>query len=124
MRHRSAFLGALCFASMVASTALAEDLTHSQIADAAGTQADHDLDASMAKMHKDMMQKHTGDADVDFVKSMIPHHQGAIDMAEIEMKYEKGPEMKKMAENIIKAQKEEISMMKEWLKKKGETAPE
>lgn len=124
MRSRSIFLGAFCFASIVAATAFAGDLAAIQVADAAGSQADHELDASMAKMHKSMMQKHMGDADVDFVKSMIPHHQGAIDMAEIELKYGKDPEMKKMAESIIKAQKEEISMMQDWLKKKGEAAPQ
>jgi len=122
MPHRSIFFGALCFVTACCSTAaLADDIATSQIADAAGNQADHELDTSMAKMHESMMQKHTGDADIDFVKSMIPHHQGAIDMAKVELKYGKDPEMKRMAENIIKAQKEEISMMTDWLKKKGQS---
>ena len=61
----------------------------------------------------------TGDPDVDFMQGMIPHHQGAIDMAEIVLKYGKDPETRKLAENIIKAQKTEIAFMKEWLAKRG-----
>jgi uncharacterized protein (DUF305 family) len=48
---------------------------------------------------------------------MIPHHQGAIDMAKVVLKYGKDPEMKKLAEDIIKAQDTEIAFMKGWLAK-------
>ncbi len=71
------------------------------------------------KMHKDMMIKLSGDTDVDFVRGMIPHHQGAIDMARIELKYGKDAETKKLAEDIIKAQETEIAQMQAWLKDKG-----
>ena len=57
----------------------------------------------------------TGDADRDFVSMMIPHHQGAIDMAEVVLKYGKDPKVKKLAQDIIKAQKHEIAMMQAWL---------
>ena len=57
------------------------------------------------------------DADVSFVKGMIAHHQGAIDMAKIELKYGKDPELKALAQNIIKAQQPEIKFMQQWLKK-------
>jgi uncharacterized protein (DUF305 family) len=68
-------------------------------------------------MHAAMMVPLTGDADVDFVKGMIPHHQGAIDMAKIELHYGKDPEIRKLAEGIIKAQESEIADMNAWLAK-------
>ena len=67
-------------------------------------------------MHKNMMVKMTGNADVDFVKSMLAHHQGAVDMAKVELKYGKEPEAKKLAENIIAEQEKEIKQMQDWLK--------
>jgi uncharacterized protein (DUF305 family) len=71
------------------------------------------------KMHQAMSISFTGDADVDFVKGMIPHHQGAIDMAKIVLQYGKDPDTKKLAEDIIKAQEGEIAMMQDWLAKHG-----
>ena len=70
-----------------------------------------------AKMHKDMTLTFTGDADVDFFEGMIPHHQGAIDMANVVLKYGKSPETRKLAVEIIKAQETEIAFMKDWLAK-------
>ena len=69
------------------------------------------------KMHRDMDIKYSGNADVDFVRGMIPHHQGAVDMAKIVLQYGKDPEMKKLATDIIKAQESEIAWMTDWLKK-------
>jgi uncharacterized protein (DUF305 family) len=51
---------------------------------------------------------------------MIPHHAGAIDMAKVEIAFGKDPELKKLAEAIIKAQETEIAQMQEWLKKNGQ----
>ena len=73
--------------------------------------------AANAKMHKDMDITFSGNADVDFVKGMIPHHSGAIDMAKVVLAYGKDPEIRKLAEGIIKAQEEEIAQMQAWLKK-------
>ncbi len=67
------------------------------------------------KMHRDMMIAFTGDADRDFVAGMIPHHQGAIDMAEVVLKYGKDPEIRTLAQEIIVAQQKEIARMKAWL---------
>ena len=72
-----------------------------------------------ARMHKDMTMSFTGDADVDFIKGMLPHHQGAVDMAKIVLQYGKDAEVKKLANAIIKAQNDEISWMKSWLAKRS-----
>ena len=71
---------------------------------------------AMEKMHKNMTM-YTGDSDQDFIAGMLPHHQGAVDMAKIELQYGKDPELKKLATNIIKSQDEEIAFMKTWLAK-------
>ncbi|GGF05706.1 hypothetical protein GCM10011611_08970 [Aliidongia dinghuensis] len=70
--------------------------------------------AADAKMMKDMDVPLTGDTDRDFVAGMIPHHAGAVDMAEIELKSGKDPALRKLAKNIIAAQQEEIAFMKQW----------
>ena len=72
-----------------------------------------------ARMHKDMTITFTGNADVDFVKGMLPHHQGAVDMAKIVIQYGKDPEVRKLADAIIRAQNEEIAWMTSWLAKNG-----
>ncbi|RCW85322.1 CopM family metallochaperone [Phyllobacterium bourgognense] len=72
-----------------------------------------------AKMHKDMAIPFTGNTDKDFVSGMIAHHQGAIDMAKVELEYGKDPEIRKLAETIIAAQETEIKQMKAWLTKNG-----
>jgi uncharacterized protein (DUF305 family) len=70
-----------------------------------------------AKMHEAMDIAFTGNADVDFVRGMIPHHEGAVDMAKTVIAFGKDLEVKKLAEEIIKAQEGEIARMREWLKK-------
>jgi uncharacterized protein (DUF305 family) len=72
---------------------------------------------AMNTMMAAMMVSYTGDADVDFVTGMIPHHQGAIDMAKVELQYGKDPTMQKLATDIVKAQESEITFMQDWLKK-------
>lgn len=74
------------------------------------------FEAANARMHKDMAVPLTGDADRDFLASMIPHHQGAIDMAEVVLKHGKDPKVRKLAQDIINAQQKEIATMKAWLK--------
>lgn len=78
------------------------------------------LKAANAKMHKAMAIPMTGKADVDFVRGMIAHHQGAIDMAKVELQYGKDEKIRQLATDIIKAQEGEIAMMKAWLKDHGQ----
>ena len=73
-----------------------------------------------AKMHGAMDIAFTGNADVDFMKGMIPHHAGAVDMAKTVLAFGKDPEVRKLAEEIIKAQESEIALMQSWLKKNGQ----
>jgi uncharacterized protein (DUF305 family) len=73
----------------------------------------------MDKMHMSMQMDYAGDPDVHFIKSMIPHHQGAVDMAKVELKYGKDPQARAFAEKVIEAQTAEIEEMNAWLKQHG-----
>ena len=72
--------------------------------------------ADMDMMHG-MAVEYTGNPDVDFRLKMIPHHQGAIDMAKVALQYATDPSTKAMAEAIIAAQEKEIAEMQAWLEK-------
>ena len=71
------------------------------------------------KMMQDMMATPTGDADKDFVMMMIPHHQGAIDMARIELEFGKDPMLRELAQEIISAQEKEIAILRAWQEEHG-----
>ncbi len=81
--------------------------------------ADKAFMSSMQTMMKNMKVKPTGNPDADFVLMMMPHHQGAIDMAKVELQYGKDPEMRQLATDIVAAQEKEIAQMKAWLGKNG-----
>ena len=74
-----------------------------------------------AAMMKMMMgtPKFTGDADVDFMMQMKPHHQAAIDMGKIVLANGKDAETKKLAQEVVAAQEKEIATIDAWLKKNG-----
>ena len=70
-------------------------------------------------MHRNMDIAFSGDADVDFVRSMIPHHRGAIDMAKVALQHAKDEQIRKLATDVIREQEREIAEMQAWLQKKG-----
>lgn len=109
-------------AAAVAATAFAQEATtahegHAMMGDM-GPASMAFMDAN-TRMHEMMAIEYTGDADVDFIKGMIPHHQGAVEMAKIVLEHGKDPEVRKLAEGIIAAQETEIKWMTEWLAKNG-----
>lgn len=82
--------------------------------------ADEAYQAAMERMERDMPMDFTGDADVDFARGMIPHHQGAIDMAQAVLAHGQDAEIRKLAEDIIAAQEKEIAFLRNWLERKGQ----
>ena len=78
----------------------------------------HSMEESMTRMDGGMKSAPmNGDCDHDFVTMMMPHHQGAIDMAKAELLYGKDPVIKRLAEEIIVDQQSEIQAMQLWLSK-------
>lgn len=125
MIRKYTLLGA-ALALALAVPAFAQEAGHSthhgaetETAEPAGDQSPSSkaFAAANTKMHAGMDIAFTGDADVDFVRGMIAHHQGAIDMARIQLEYGKDPDIRKLAEEIIAAQEGEIEMMEAWLAK-------
>jgi uncharacterized protein (DUF305 family) len=109
----AAKLPAICLANAPAAAAPMA-MQHAEGASPAHTE----LMAGMDAMNNDMMAGGTAaDIDVAFVCSMIPHHQGAIDMAKAELKYGDDPWAKEMAQAVITAQEKEIADMLAWLEK-------
>jgi hypothetical protein len=68
--------------------------------------------AAMRKMMRDMVIKPTGDVDADFVAMMVPHHQGAVDMALAVLRHGRNPQIRRLAQEIIVTQQQEISAMR------------
>jgi len=69
------------------------------------------MNDAVSRMHEDMHLPFTGDADRDFARMMIPHHQGAIDMAIVEIRYGKDGRLRRLAQEIIVTQQQEIAVM-------------
>ncbi len=114
----------LACALLLAAPALAQqpmtDHDHMAAPPPAADPAGKALQAAMARMHAAMDVPLTGNPDADFIASMIPHHQGAIDMAEIELRYGKDPEARRLAQAIVAAQEREIAQMRRWQARRGQ----
>ena len=82
---------------------------------AGGTPSSKAFAAAVQTMHESMGKGLTGDADLDFLNGMIPHHQGAIDMAGVALDYGKDPKVKELARRIIEDQEAEIAEMNRWI---------
>jgi uncharacterized protein (DUF305 family) len=75
--------------------------------------------AAMRKMHTAMMSAKGSSADVTFARKMLAHHQGAIDMAQIEIKYGSDAEAKRMAQQMIDEQTKSEMELQAWLRAHG-----
>jgi uncharacterized protein (DUF305 family) len=69
--------------------------------------------AAMKEMMADMTIEPTGDVDRDFVAMMVPHHQGAVDMAKAELKYGHNAELRQLAQEIVAKQQQQIKVMRD-----------
>jgi len=113
---------ALAFAAgaLVASATLAPHLGRSAEASAhghggapsAGDTFQGLMDEATARMHAGMAIAPSGDPDVDFARMMIPHHQGAVDMALVELRFGRDARLRRLAQGIIVEQRQEIEVMR------------
>ncbi len=105
-RHAAVLIaGALCGLSLVMGSLAAAPVR----SDAAFREQLH---AVMMKMDDGMSMPATGSVDADFVAMMVPHHQGAIDMARIQLRYSHNPQLIRVCQEIIIEQQQEIAVMR------------
>ena len=120
----STLFALVAFVSLPAVAVAQEHGGHARHSTPAATPADTPATqayrAANAKMHENMDIAFSNDADADFVRSMIPHHQGAIDMAKVALQYGKDEQTRKWATDVIREQEREIAEMQAWLKKRGQ----
>lgn len=119
MTHIPRLLAAAVALALGSACAMADDMGSMPMG-GGGSAADKAFARAMDSMMKEMGAKPTGHPDKDFVTMMVPHHQGAIDMAKVELQYGKDPKLRALATGIIKAQETEIAEMKAWLAKHGQ----
>ena len=101
---------------MLSLPAISADKSEMKMSDMSLSASSQEYMSGMNAMHDKMMAAvNESDPDKAFAKGMVAHHEGAIAMAETELKYGKDPEMRMLAQDIIKAQKGEIGQMNKWL---------
>jgi uncharacterized protein (DUF305 family) len=126
MTQRSSAVGALLIAIgwtwLVSGHAAAQHLQQHAPHGAHSDPAIAAYIAASERMHQDMTIEFTGDPDIDFARAMIPHHQGAIDMARALLEHGEDPEMRALAEAIIAAQEREIAFLRSWLEQRSRAA--
>ncbi|MGG5818428.1 CopM family metallochaperone [Falsiroseomonas sp. HW251] len=110
----------LLLALVLSTPALAQHAGHATASARTDAPATREFRAANDRMHRDMAIRYTGNPDLDFAASMIPHHQGAIEMARVQLRYGTDPEMRRIAEEIIRAQEAEIAELRAFL---ARTAP-
>ncbi len=126
--HRTLDAWSLCAAVGLIAVAFAAGAQQSQAPPANHSMMSHPADPASSpstlafqkgneRMMKGMSGPYTGDTDRDFVSQMIAHHQGAIDMAQVQLQYGKDPQLRRLSRNIIRAQRKEIDEMKRWQEK-------
>ncbi len=121
-------MGSASFAHAMESTehndAAAPMSMQPEAADSSSSEQSVYADA-MNKMHESMMSVPvTGDVDEDFINGMIPHHQGAIDMAKVALEKSNDPFVRKLAGDIVEAQEKEIAAMTAWKQEHAEHSEE
>ncbi|RXT37791.1 DUF305 domain-containing protein [Bradyrhizobium betae] len=125
--RRRAISLATSLSVMATSFALAQDPKHGsedrRVTDADEQQFLFEIDLAMSNMNRRMLMTPTGEIDRDFVNVMVPHHQGAIDMARAEIKYGRNDELRQLARRMMSEQKEEISSLRHALPAVARLAP-
>jgi uncharacterized protein (DUF305 family) len=114
IRHAAAAAALASAAMSSAAPVFAQDVSQPSQSAAIQTEAPYlsENDAAMTRMMDDMAVKPTGNVDRDFVEMMIPHHQGAIDMAQAYLRYGTNEQLKRIAQEIIVDQQQEIAAMR------------